>query len=106
MATPAISVKDKKRSMKRRRIIIGGILFATFLGFVLFTNHGLLKRIQLEYRELSIERQIERQHTITDSLLHHINILKTDTLEIERLARINYGMIKPGETVYFRDTSK
>jgi cell division protein FtsB len=106
MATPKTTIKDKKRSMKRRRLIIGGALSATLLGFVLFTNHGLLKRLQLEMRQQSIDREIERQRLVTDSLLRHIRILETDTLEIERLARQNYGMVKPGEVVYFIEEKK
>ncbi len=92
--------------MKRRRLIIGGVLSAAFLGFVLFTNHGLLKRFQLEMRQKSIDREIEQQHVVTDSLLRHIRILETDTMEIERLARQNYGMVKPGEVVYFIEDKK
>ena len=92
--------------MKRRRLIIRGALSATLLGFVLFTNHGLLKRLQLEMRQQSIDREIERQRLVTDSLLRHIRILETDTLEIERLARQNYGMVKPGEVVYFIEEKK
>lgn len=92
--------------MKRRRLIIGGALSATLLGFVLFTNHGVVKRIELEMRQKTIEREIDRQRIVTDSLLRHIRILETDTLEIERLARQNYGMIKPGEVVYFIEGKK
>lgn len=92
--------------MKRRRLIIGGALSATLLGFVLFTNHGVVKRIELEMRQKTIEREIVRQRIVTDSLLRHIRILETDTLEIERLARQNYGMIKPGEVVYFIEGKK
>ena len=57
-------------------------------------------------RHQSIDRDIERQHLVSDSLLRHIRILETDTLEIERLARQNFGMIKPGEEVYFTDKKK
>ncbi|MFN8361869.1 MAG: septum formation initiator family protein [Candidatus Kapaibacterium sp.] len=106
MASPKTTIKEKKRSMKRRRLIIGGALSATLLGFVLFTNHGVVKRIELEMRQKTIEREIVRQRIVTDSLLRHIRILETDTLEIERLARQNYGMIKPGEVVYFIEGKK
>lgn len=106
MASPKTTIKEKKRSMKRRRLIIGGALSATLLGFVLFTNHGVVKRIELEMRQKTIEREIDRQRIVTDSLLRHIRILETDTLEIERLARQNYGMIKPGEVVYFIEGKK
>lgn len=97
-------INNTKRLMKRRRLLIGGILVALLLGFILFTKHGLLMRLKLEAREQTIHQDIQAQEIHRDSLLKQIHILKADTLEIERLARQNYGMVKPGEEVYFVET--
>lgn len=102
MASPRTAIiNNTKRLMKRRRLVIGGILFALLLGFILFTKHGLIMRLRLESREQVINADIQEQQVFRDSLRKQIHTLISDTLEIERLARQNYGMVKPGEEVYF-----
>ena len=73
--------------MKRRRHDYRRALSATLLGFVLFTNHGVVKIGELEMRQKTIEREIvpAAYIIVTGSLLRHIRILETDTLEIEHL---------------------
>jgi cell division protein FtsB len=106
MASPRSVINTTKRLMKRRRLLIGGIFLAFLLGFILFTNHGLVMRFKLELHERAINTEIERHQLRRDSLRAQIRTLTTDTLEIERLARQNYGLIKPNEEVYFVEPKK
>jgi len=106
MASTRTIIIEAKRLMKRRRLLFGGLISLLLLGFVLFTNHGVIKRLRLEAQRQEINKEIEQAQIHGDSLRKQILILRNDTLEIERLARQNYGLIKPGEEVYFIETNK
>ncbi len=81
-----------------RLAIWSAIVFAAWFG--LFSGYGALTRYQLEAECTDIREQIAHQQHITDSLRRYANKILFDTLEIERIARERYGMIKPGETIY------
>jgi cell division protein FtsB len=85
----------------RRQLLVGGILIVAFLGFTLFSNYGLLNRIKLEVRKNELKEQIRTDKHTKDSLRLYIKRLETDMSEIERVAREKYGMIKPGEKIYY-----
>jgi cell division protein FtsB len=69
------------------------------LNFV-FSEHGIINRISLEYDKKALLEKIQIENKIGDSLKIRIKSLKYDSLEIERLAREYYGMLKPGERLY------
>lgn len=94
------SIPKQKETMKRNRVVIGGIAGVLFLGFVLFSEYGLWTRFRLEFKKSSLEDEVRENQREQDSLQKMIQVLKTDTLEIERIAREDYGMVKPGEKVY------
>lgn len=80
-----------------------------FLLYFLFYHHGIIKRISVEKELKMTYTELEANRKTTDSLKRIIFKLKTDSLEMERIARENYGMIKPQEEVYYikhkKDTS-
>ncbi len=98
MAEP--SIPKQKKEIKRNRVIIGSVIGVLFLGYVLFSEYGLWTRFGLEFKKNNLEDDVANGQHIQDSLIKMIKVLKTDTLEIERIAREEYGMVKPGEKVY------
>lgn len=89
-----------KENSKHRNFYIGALGLAVFFIFVLFSDHGLGKRVSLEMRKSELYDLIENQEQYSDSLRNKVKRLKSDTLEIERIAREKYGMVKPGERVF------
>lgn len=87
-----------RRRTYYRLAIAGVIIFAVWFG--LFSGYGALTRSSLETDCNAIRTQIEAQQSTADSLHKYIKALLYDTIEIERIARERYGMIKPGEKVY------
>ncbi len=69
--------------------------------FILFSNYGIYKRIKLVIQKKELSAQIIHDKIIQDSLKQKIELLKNDKLELERVAREKYGLVKPGEKVYF-----
>ena len=94
------SIPKQKKEIKRNRVIIGSVIGVLFTGFVLFSEYGLWTRFGLEFKKSDLGDKVAEGQRTQDSLLKMIKVLKTDTLEIERIAREEYGMVKPGEKVY------
>lgn len=80
------------------------LIFVVFLVFILlnfvFSEHGIINRIQLGLEQKEYKEKISLELRKTDSLKNRILTLTFDSLEIERIAREYYGMLKPGEKLY------
>jgi cell division protein FtsB len=81
------------------RWLLGLALAALFLHDV-FGAHGLLalRRTQKEIQKL--ESDIKQLDTENRSLSDQVKALKTDPRMIERIAREEMGLAKPGEKIY------
>ena len=69
--------------------------------FYLFTDYGAINKYSYITKESDLSEKAEKLVAEIDSLKKLEVQMKKDTLEIERLAREKYGMIKPGEKVIF-----
>ena len=95
-----------KRQLLRRRIVIA-VVVAVVMAFILFfADYSLWTRIRLEMEKRDLQEQIAQQQRRRDSLRKLIKRLQTDTLYIEKLAREQYGMVRPGEEVYIFRTAE
>jgi len=73
----------------------------------LFGDRGLLELVKARQEIESLDREIVTLRTQNQSLLEEIRALKTSPLAVERLARENLGLVKPGEIVLLiRDTGR
>jgi cell division protein FtsB len=95
-----------KEKSKSKPFVIGAATLIAIICFVLFSNYGILKRINLEIEKTTIKKNITQERNIRDSLYKEIGQLKNNKTKIERIAREKYGMIKPGEKVYIFDKGK
>lgn len=85
--------------------------FLLFLlaGFVLiwigfFDDHSLLTRYQLQKQHSDLKQQTELLQAETKILEEKIEALENDPAQLERIAREEYGMRRPGEVIYeFRE---
>jgi cell division protein FtsB len=99
-AVEQLPIKDQKKRLKRRRILAVVIILLSVGAFIMFTRYGLWTRYTLERKCSSLQDSIGSLISIQDSMRRRISILERDTFELERLAREQYGMIKPGEQVF------
>lgn len=89
--------------LRKPLLWIAGLILGGWILF--FDSHSLLKRMTWyhEYRQLSTENEMlaaeiaHLESTLTQPLSDEV---------IEQIAREQYGMRKPGETVYRVDPSK
>jgi cell division protein FtsB len=90
---------------RKKKLIISLIIAIALLSIIIFSSHGLITRIGLEIDNSAYRDKIVGEKFIRDSIIKRIEQLKTDITEVERIARENFGMIKPGDVVYFiKDT--
>ncbi len=99
-------VKNFFENIVKRRQMIYGVVILVVLIFLLFSDHGIMKRISLQNKKREISEQISAEIAKKDSLQQEIKKMKFDTLEIERAARENYGLTKEGEKVFYIETNK
>jgi cell division protein FtsB len=89
-----------KKQVKRRSVFIPVIIIVPVVSFMVFSNKGLLKRLQLEADKKEMLVKIEQAKGEQKLLEAQVKALDKDPRAVEKVAREKYGMIKPGETVY------
>lgn len=106
----SISPQQKKSDQVQTKIIYfinrfkfttGFLVFSILAVFFVFYKYGLLQRFVLEQKKEVVEAEVIRAKFIEDSLRGYIKILTYDTLEIEKIAREQYGMIRQNEEVIY-----
>lgn len=78
------------------------VILSTFVliwfGFV--DSYSLLTRVELSNQKTDLKEKIEQLNASTEVLKSKIDHLHQDAQLLEKIAREEYGMRKPGETVY------
>ncbi len=99
---PTSNTSWNDSSTQARKIakpLLGIALFALLLHDV-FGAHGFvaMRRTQRQIRQ--IREQIVKLKTDNDALSKEVEALKTDPKAIERIAREDMGLARPGELIY------
>ncbi|HLB00607.1 MAG TPA: septum formation initiator family protein [Bacteroidota bacterium] len=89
-----------KKLLGHRSLVITLLVGIPVFSFILFSPRGVIKRISLETEKSRLEGQLARAEAEQVSLLKQSRALDHDLSVIEKIAREQYGMIRPGETVY------
>lgn len=85
---------------ERKKLLLYTILILFLALNFVFSEYGIINRISLEFEKSELIDDIQSEKSVNDSLMKRINILKSDSIEIERLAREYYGMTKPNEKLF------
>ena len=93
-------------SRLRRRVFAAMIVIAVLAGMFLFSNKGLVRRMQLSAEKQRLEQHLQELQRQQDSLRTLRDQMQNDSFAIEKVAREQYGLIRPGETVYRRDQKR
>ncbi|SHK78102.1 FtsB family cell division protein [Rhodothermus profundi] len=92
-------IPPPSRRRRRRRLLIGGLLVLLGIWLAFLDSHSLYRRIRWSYEAARLRAQNEALRQRIDSLKQQLKRGITDEM-IERIAREQYGMRRPGETVY------
>ena len=100
MELPKISrVEVETFLRKNARQILILALFALLVHDI-FGAHGFIAMRRTQKEITDIQDQIGRINTENKSLSDQVNSLKTDPKAIERIAREEMGLARPGELIY------
>ena len=100
MSDAQLPLSEIEQRYRRRRILLFALILLGVSAFGLFSNYGFLTRWSLERHRTALADSLAQLQHNSDSLRARARELRSDTLEIERLARERYGMSKPGEQVF------
>ena len=91
----------KKDDKKQKLLIWGGILILVLLGVLgVFGKKGLLQLERARDKKVILQQEVERLGDDNLALKDKIHALRSDKKVIEKLARDELGLVKPGEVVY------
>src|SRR5262245_52226276 len=74
------------------------VLIALVVG-ALFGDRGMIRLVEQRKRAQALERELESLRAENQRLSEEIHALKTDPRAVERVAREQLGLARPGETV-------
>ena len=84
---------------RHARKILGGALFLLALQDV-FGAHGFLAMWRTQQQMKRLEGEVTRLDKENSALSSQVNSLKTDPKAIERIAREEMGLARPGEMIF------
>ena len=81
-------------------LLLSGVLTVVFLISFVFSEEGIAELRRSRERVDSLKTDIARLEAENARLTREIESLKRSTFAVERIARQDLGMSKPGEVVY------
>ena len=98
---PRLSFTEQMRQFLRRNLnwfLVGGL--ALLLLQDIFGTHGVLAMRHTQQQAAEIRKEINQLETDNRKLLDRVKALKTDPATIERIAREENGLARPGEYIF------
>jgi cell division protein FtsB len=88
-------------SLRRKALLLfSALAFVALLVGALFGDKGMLRLAEQRARRQALEQQVESLRGENAELTRTITALRSDPRAIERLAREELGLLRPGETVF------
>lgn len=84
----------------KRSILVSTLIGFVAVWFLFFDTYSLLTKVQLELKKNDLIERTEEYQMQTIELESKIDDLEKNPDLLEKIAREDYGMRKPNETVY------
>jgi cell division protein FtsB len=93
--------RTEQRGLRRKAVLLASVIaiIALVVGS-LFGDRGILQLMAQRQRALGLAREVEEVRADNVRLAAEIHALRTDPRAIERIAREELGLARPGETVF------
>jgi cell division protein FtsB len=99
VSTPA-SRRSAKTVTIKAALMLSAVLTLVFLISYMFSEQGISELQRSRARVQSLQSEIDRLEAENERLAGEIESLKRSTFAVERIAREDLSMSKPGEVVY------
>ncbi|GAM07754.1 cell division protein FtsB [Geobacter sp. OR-1] len=86
--------------MRSRLYLIPAAVILFLLFFTVFGERGLLRIYELNREKQEMSRRSEALKVENENLKREIEALKSDRRYLESIARKDFGLVRPNETVY------
>jgi cell division protein FtsB len=100
---PSASINDSRRATKttiKLVVLLSAVLTIVFCVSYFFSEQGISELQRSRRRVADLRSDITRLEQENRRLKAEIESLKKSTFAVERIAREDLGMSRPGETVY------
>ena len=94
-STPSGNRRSVPRRLRLVALVLLGLAAASVLG-----NRGLLRLYEMHQERAALEREVEQLGAANARLAEEVRGLRMEPGGIERIAREELGLVKPGELVY------
>ena len=81
------------------RVVAGAVVLLLFTGLGVYGWQGVVRLRQLRDQLVTLERDNAALRQQADRLAQTIDRLRNDPAYLERIAREEQGMVRPGETI-------
>ena len=99
-ATPHRDARRAARATVRAVFLLSAVLTLVFLISFMFSEEGIAELQRARKQVDDLEREIAQLQSDNTRLRKEIDSLGRSTFVVERIAREDLGMSKPGEVVY------
>ena len=100
---PSVSTHDPKRATKvtlKAVLLLSGVLSIVFLVSFTFSEEGIAELRRARGRVESLRVEIQHLEQENARLVREVESINRSTFAVERIARQDLGMAKPGEIIY------
>ncbi len=85
---------------KHRLVLIFSLSLILFLGYSVFEERGFVKLHHMKVQRDNLQDRVRALEEQNARLAEEIRLLSDDPQTLEAIARIELGLVKPGETVF------
>jgi cell division protein FtsB len=82
-----------------RRALAGGVVATLAVAFLVYGGSGLLRVWQMQKEVEALEREIVTLQAEMQEMARNVDALRSDPAALEKLAREELGLVRPGEKV-------
>jgi cell division protein FtsB len=105
----SVSTHDSRKTTRATMkivIMLSSVLTIVFLVSFFFSEQGMSELQRSRLRVQNLQSEVTRLEAENKRLQQEIESLKKSTFAVERIAREDLGMSKPGEVVYMLPAKK
>jgi cell division protein FtsB len=105
----SVSTHDSRKTTRATMkivVMLSSVLTIVFLVSFFFSEQGMSELQRSRLRVQNLQSEVTRLEAENKRLQQEIESLKKSTFAVERIAREDLGMSKPGEVVYMLPAKK
>lgn len=100
MDLPVKALEKTAAFVRGHRVLLLAFALGLLLLQDIFGTHGVLAMRRSQKEAMQIQQEIKRLDEENRVLQEHVKALKTDPVAIERIAREEMGLARPGELIF------